>query len=106
MSNWFAFDDGRSIGKISAEGGVILRDDEHPGGARIILKRGSGYISVSCNLYGWMDHTRFFGTVSDAQREYVEMKTALVSVLEVIGTKNLKEIKVWEALSEFVRRFP
>ncbi len=106
MSNWFAFDDGRSIGKISAEGGVILRDDEHPGGARITLKRGSGYISVSCNLYGWMDHTRFFGTVSDAQREYVEMKTALVSVLEVIGTKNLKEIKVWEALSEFVKRFP
>lgn len=106
MSNWFAFDDGRSIGKISAEGGVILRDDEHPGGARITLKRGSGYISVSCNFYGWMDHTRFFGTVSDAQREYVEMKTALVSVLEVIGTKNLKEIKVWEALSEFVKRFP
>lgn len=106
MNNWFAFDDGRSIGKISAEGGVILRDDEHPGGARITLKRGSGYISVSCNLYGWMDHTRFFGTVSDAQREYVEMKTALVSVLEVIGTKNLKEIKVWEALSEFVKRFP
>ncbi len=106
MSNWFAFDDGRSIGKISAEGGVILRDDEYPGGARITLKRGSGYISVSCNLYGWMDHTRFFGTVSDAQREYVEMKTALISVLEVIGTKNLKEIKVWEALSEFVKRFP
>lgn len=106
MSNWFAFDDGRSIGKTSAEGGVILRDDEHPSGARITLKRGSGYISVSCNIYGWMDHTRFFGTVSDAQREYVAMKAALTSVLDVIGANGVKEIKVWEAISEFVRRFP
>ncbi|MBI3152163.1 MAG: hypothetical protein HYZ21_08525 [Chloroflexi bacterium] len=106
MSNWLAYDDGRTIGKVSAEGGVIMRDEEHPGGARITFKRGSGYISVSCNLYGWMDHTRFFGTVSDAQREYVAMKAALTSVLDVIGANGVKEIKVWEAISEFVRRFP
>jgi hypothetical protein len=106
MSNWFAFDDGRSIGKISAEGGVILRDDENSSGARITLKRGSGYVSVSCNIYGWMDHTRFFGTVSDAQREYVAMKAALETALDVIHTSGVKEIKIWEAISEFVRRFP
>lgn len=106
MSNWFAFDDGLSIGKTSAEGGVILRDDEHPGGARITLKRGRRYISVSCNLYGWMDHTRFFGTVSEAQREYVTMKSALTSVLDAVGNNKAKEIKIWEAISDFVRRFP
>lgn len=106
MSNWLAFDEGRSLGKTSAEGGVILRDDEHPDGARITLKRGNGYISISCNLYGWMDHTRFFGALSDAQREYAAMKTALNAVLAVIKTNGVREIKVWEAISEFVRRFP
>ena len=29
MSNWLAYDDGRSIGKVSTEGGVILLDEEH-----------------------------------------------------------------------------
>ena len=68
MSNWVAYEMGRSIGKVSAEGGLIMRDEEHPGGARITFKRGSGHISVSCNLYGWVEHTRFFGTTADAQR--------------------------------------
>ena len=106
MSNWSAYDNGRSIGTLSAEGGLIMRDEVHPGGGRITFKRGSGYISVSCNLYGWADHTRFFGTASDAQREYVAMKAALTSVLDVINTEGVKEIKIWEAISDFVRKFP
>lgn len=106
MNNWSAYDNGRSIGKTSAEGGLIMRDEEHSGGARITFKRGSGYISVSCNLYGWVDHTRFFGTAADAQREYVALKAALTSVLGVINTDGVKDIKIWEAISEFVRRFP
>ncbi len=106
MSSWRAYDNGRSIGKTSAEGGLIMRDEEHPSGARITFKRGSGYISVSCNLYGWVDHTRFFGTTADAQREYVAMKAALTSVLAVINADGVKEIKIWEAISDFVRRFP
>ena len=59
MSEWFAFDDGRSTGKVSSEGSVILRDEEHPRGVRITLKRTEGYVSVSCNIYERMDHTRF-----------------------------------------------
>ena len=106
MSNWVAYEMGRSIGKVSAEGGLIMRDEEHPGGARITFKRGSGHISVSCNLYGWVEHTRFFGTTADAQREYVAMKSALANVLGVINTKGVKEIKIWEAISDFVRKFP
>jgi len=106
MSNWLAYDDGRSIGKVSTEGGVILLDDEHEQGARITLKRGSGYVSVSCHIYGWTDHTRFFKSTSEAQREYVAMKAALGNVVGIIESAGSKDIKVWEAISEFVRRFP
>lgn len=106
MSNWLAYDDGRSIGKVSTEGGVILLDDEHELGARITLKRGRGYISISCHIYGWTDHTRFFNSIAEAQREYAAMKAALGGVVSVIESAGSKDIKVWEAISVFVRRFP
>ena len=106
MSNWFAYDDGRSVGQVSAEGGVILRDDEHKLGARITLKRGSGYVSISCHIYGRTEHTRFFGAVSDADREFAPTRTALGNVINVIAKAGPQDIKIWEAISEFVGRFP
>jgi hypothetical protein len=106
MNSWLAYDDGRSIGKVGAEGGVILLDDEHGTNARITLKRGSGYISVSCNLYGWIDHTRFFGTLSEAQREYGLMKSAMEAMIKNILEVGASDLKMWEAIAEFVRRFP
>ena len=106
MSNWFAYDDGESIGKISAEGGVILRDEEHERGGRVTLKQGGNFISVSCHIYGWIDHTRFFRTVADAQREYIMMKNLLGSMLDDILAAGANDIKMWEAIADFVRRFP
>jgi hypothetical protein len=106
MSNWFAYDNGYSIGSVGAEGGEILRDEEHVVGARLTLRRGNNYVSVSCSIYGWMDHTRFFGTVSDAQREYLLMKPLLSDMMENILSAGESDIKMWEAIAEFVRRFP
>jgi hypothetical protein len=106
MSNWFAFNDGRSVGTVSSEEGVILRDDAHIRGARITLKRGASYISVSCNIYGWMDHTRFFSNVSEAEREFNSMKSALEKVITVFASPTLNERMAWEAISDFVARFP
>ena len=106
MSKWFAFDDGRSIGKTGAEGGVILRDEEHKQGVRITLKKSSKFISVSCNIYGWMDHTRFFTTITEAQREFILMRSALGNMIENVLSTDTKDIKVWEEISQFVRRFP
>jgi hypothetical protein len=106
MSNWIAYDKGESIGKIGAEGGVILRDEEHELGARLTLKRGNNYISVSCSIYGWMDHTRFFSTEAEAQREYLLMKPPLANMVENILSAGLNDIKMWEAIASFVRRYP
>jgi len=106
MNNWFNYDEGRSVGTIGAEGGVILRDEEHEQGVRITLKRGAGYISVSCNIYGRMDHTRFFGNLAEAQREYILMRSSLEDMIDEVLSPDAKDIKVWEAISKFVRRFP
>jgi len=106
MSNWFAYADGETIGSVSAEGGVILRDEGHEAGARLTLKRGSNYVSVSCSISGWMDHTRFFGTVTEAQREYLLMKPSLSNMVENILSAGESDLKMWEAIADFVRRFP
>ena len=106
MNSWFAYNDGRSIGSVGTEGGVILRDEEHEAGARVTLKRGDSYISVSCNVYGWIDHTRFFGSVTEAQREYILMKSSLTNMIENILSAGGSDLKMWEAIAEFVRRFP
>jgi hypothetical protein len=106
MSSWFAYDDGQSVGSVGSEGGEILRDEEHEAGARVTLKRGSRYISVSCNVYGWMDHTRFFGSLTEAQREYILMKSSLSNMVENILSAGGDDLKMWEAIAQFVRRFP
>ena len=105
-SKWSSFNHGQSIGTVSPEGGRILYDEEHDGGARITLKRGNGYISVSLNVYGWIDHTRFFNSDADAQREYKTMRTAAGEMMDAINKDNISDLKIWEAISEFVRRFP
>lgn len=106
MSNWATYDGGRSIGKTSPAGDVILYDEEHHLGARITLRRGKNFISVSCNFYGWVDHTRFFNALSEAEREYRAMKTAIAAMMEPLKSAASNKLKGWEAISEFVRRFP
>ncbi|NJN79238.1 MAG: hypothetical protein HC797_01490 [Anaerolineales bacterium] len=104
MNNWSSFNFGKTIGAIN-DGGMILFDEEHDTGARITLKRSKSYVSVSLNIYGWMDHTRFFNADADAQREYRAMRSSITTVLNLINNDE-SDIKVWEAISEFVRRFP
>ena len=106
MSAWVAFDDGRSIGKVNREGAVILQDERHSLGGRITLRRGSAHISVSCKINGWMDHTRFFKTVPDAEREYHVMKKALIKVIEMSAAAKRGDVAAWEVISVFVAKFP
>lgn len=106
MNSWDFYNKGVTIGTTTSEGALILSDESHAAGARITLKRGNSYVSVSLHIKGWMDHTRFFTTDADAQREYRAMRKAVLNVLNIINTEDVSEIKVWEAISDFVRRFP
>ena len=106
MSSWSAYKNGQSIGSQSKEGGVIVRDEELAAGARVTLKRGDNYISVSCNVYGWMDHTRFFGSITEAQREFILMRSSVGTMVENILLAGKNDLKMWEAIADFVRRFP
>ena len=106
MNSWLLYHEGGTIGTTTPLGDEILMEEVHSDGARLTIKRSSKYVSVSCSINKWIEHTRFFNTVHDAKREYRTMKPALVEITDLLQTPNINELKVWEAISNFVRRFP
>jgi hypothetical protein len=111
-SNWYPFGNGQSIGQIGSEGGIILRDEEHADGARITLEREgrSSPFAITCGIYGWMVHTRFFSSEAASQQDFEEMKSDLERILNLIPMKDeMSDEKINEmakALSDFVDCFP
>ena len=98
MSDWISFENGSTIGTTGSEGGAILRDELHPEGARITLERTATGFAITCGIYGWMVHTRFFATESESVAAYEEMKPALAEILVRLPAE--------DAIDDFLRRFP
>jgi len=95
------------------EGGTIIVDEEHDFGARITLERlGEGPpCAITCGIYGWMVHTRFFAEAAAAERDYAAMKARLAEIVEQIPLKSDPEVEkkmldVADAMSAFVDQFP
>ncbi len=95
---WHAFDGGASAGQQGSEGGVIVLDEEHADGARITLERdGHAPWSITCGVYGWMLHTRFFSSRDEAVAALEPMRQGLEAILSNDDDSRF---------SEFVARFP
>ena len=62
----------------------MVHDEEHLLGARITLERAASIapFSITCGIYGWMMHTRFFSSEAEAQSQYDLMKQSLSALLE------------------------
>jgi hypothetical protein len=111
--SWYAFDSGKSLGERGSESGTIIRDEEYERGARITLEHAcpSAPFTITCGVYGWMCHTRFFGTESEAQSEFESMKSELSRIVSIIPLVTDLEVDsksrtVCDFISEFVKRFP
>jgi hypothetical protein len=111
--SWHIFDGGKSIGLAGSESGVIVRDEEHNDGARITLERDTknAPFAITCGIYGWMVHTRYFGLEPQAQAEFDSMSTELSKIIATIPLKTAPDVHeksqaVCESIAEFVRRFP
>ena len=95
------------------EGGEIVRDEEHDLGARITLERLSsdGPYAITCGVYGWMVHTRFFEARDDADRAMVDMMRDLDAIVLTIPRNDdphvdVKVDAVSDAISTFVDQYP
>jgi len=112
QGEWLPFDDGASIGETGSEG-VVLRDEEYGGGARITLER-DGFaapFSITCGVYGWLVHTRFFAAGWEAEREYAAMKPELAAIVDLAPLIDDPDVDakmdaVVAAIGRFVDEFP
>jgi len=110
---WAPFvDETGCAGAQGSEGGIIVVDEEHELGARITLERDApaAPYAITCGVYGWMVHTRYFSDCEVARREYEVMKASLVHILALIPleTDPALEAKlgvVTRAIAEFVDRY-
>jgi hypothetical protein len=110
---WNPFDEGKSIGRRGSEEGIIIRDEEHGDGSRITIERDGNIapFSITCGIYGWMVHTRFFSSEKEATQEYETMKVSLNEILNMIPLEDEPEVEekmdaVNKVLSNFVEQYP
>jgi len=114
MATWSRFVDEKGAPAVTgSEGGTIVLDEEHGLGARITLEKDGAIapFTITCGIYGWMAHTRFFSNLDEATHAYEAMKPELVTILETIPYSSdpeaeKKSARVSEAISGFVDRFP
>jgi hypothetical protein len=109
---WHPFDKGSTIGTRGSEEGTIGLDDEHDLGGRITLECAAKIapFAITCGIYGWMMHTRYFSNEEDAGRAVGAMKDALDEILQLIPerddpAKDAKVTRVCGAIEAFVGRF-
>ncbi len=108
---WYQFDSGKTIGSQGSESGKILKDDEHESGARITLESDAAIApyAITCGVYGWMFHTRFFEKEEEAIHDFQRMKNELSRILDLIPSDPELETKidsVRTAIDNFVEEFP
>ena len=98
-----------TVGQKGSENGVTIRDEEHPLGARITLERETGIapFAITCGIHGWMVHTRFFETGSEADLQFDLMKADLSRLLQTLNqTNSVDHRSLYESVEAFVKKFP
>lgn len=112
-TNWREYDEGFSIGTSGPDVGVIVRDEEHGEGARVTLEEDGSFaaFSITCNVYGWMFHTRYFTDETEAYEQFELMKDDLDEILksipaEVDDADDDALAAVAEELNDFVEKYP
>ena len=110
-SDWHPSEGGATLGQVGSEEGIVVRDEEHPLGARITLERATSVapFAITCGIYGWMMHTRFFSSDAEAGTQYDLMKTSLSELLEaaeqtadVDGGRQV----MYDGIDEFIGAYP
>jgi hypothetical protein len=116
---WEAFEEGRSIGQVGSERGRIILDDSYTDDARITLEvvsrtrflRTRTSYAITCGIYGWMVHTRFFESEAEARDEFQKMKPSLSAVVERLRLESDDDTQrliaeISPELHAFISRFP
>ncbi|XXF81290.1 hypothetical protein P2318_16485 [Myxococcaceae bacterium GXIMD 01537] len=109
-STWEPAHGGSTLGMAGSEGGVIARDEDLSGAARLTLEEDAsrGFYALTCGVEGWMVHTRYFSDAAEAHSAFEAMKPALAELLSRLPTeRGPAGLRAGGALlSAFISRFP
>ncbi len=111
MSEWQPFEDGKTIGIRGTEGGKVVADEQHTGGARITLEAEClrAPFAITCTIYGWGYHTRFLADEATAQQAYADMKAALLDIVALLPQDDddipANADQIEQAVTDFAERF-
>jgi len=111
MSDWLPYENGKTLGLKGAEGGTIIADEQHDGGARITLEQRClrAPYAITCVIYGWAYHTRFLADEATARQSYADMKAALEQIVALLphseGEETPDAERVEQAVTDFQVRF-
>ncbi len=84
-TSWYPYDKGKTLGKEGSERGFISQDEEYDRSTRITLERdGNTPFAITCGIYDWMVHTRFFSAEEEAQAAFEEMKIELAKICDAL----------------------
>jgi|SRR5271154_1540433 len=108
--DWELFDGGPR----GSEGGVVVADEEYRGSCRITLERDASSriaAAITCGIYGWMMHTRFFSNLDTARQAYDAMKIDLAELVDQIPLENDPDGRrqfpeIFDAIKAFVEQYP
>src|SRR5215470_2715439 len=109
---WHLYVGGNTIGETGSEHGIILRDEEYSASARITSERdGNTPFALTCGIYGWMFHTRFFATAEEASEAFEAMKAELARIVDLIPSRddpqaNERSAVAAEEIYAFIEEFP
>lgn len=110
---WEPFEGGKSNAEAGSEAGTIVFDEEYGESSRITLERDckSAPFAITCGVYGWMVHTRFFADEGEAIEQYEAMKEGLSGIADGLSMDSCREetvhvMAVTEAIRDFLKRFP
>ncbi len=112
MIQWQPYEQGDTLGMKGAEGGRIVADEQHDGGARITLERDClrAPYAITCTIYGWAYHTRFIADEPTAKQSYDDMKAGLEAIVALLPQSDGEETpdaeRVEQAIEDFQVRFP
>jgi len=72
-----------------------MRDDDYADAARITLERDcpTALFALTCAVYGWWMHTRYFTDLDGAEAEYEHMKRALAAIVAIIPDVNAPDLE-------------
>lgn len=111
---WGPGDHGPAPGAAGSERGVVVRHDEYwdgDHGAGLTIERDipngpAGSAAITCGVYGWMLHTRFFASMAEAQAAAELMRPVLAELVEAIVGGQISVEHPGTGWSDFVARFP